>query len=99
MGNSTRTVLLAMMQGEKPRFESRIMNNPSGEDMLDDLDIKILSYRVLQGHFSRMQDGREAVGADPSKVSNLIKLVAETPGDVYIYKPESGTDTTQPLCQ
>eukprot|EP00971_Amphidinium_carterae_P046048 906019-Amphidinium_carterae.2 len=60
--NPTRNVLLAMMQGEKPRFEIRLINNPLGEDLLDDLDIKILAYRVLQGHFSRMQDGREVVG-------------------------------------
>eukprot|EP00971_Amphidinium_carterae_P142862 2830292-Amphidinium_carterae.3 len=73
MGNPTRNVLLAMMQGEKPRYEIRIINNPSGEDMMDDLDIKILAYRILQGHFS--------LGSDPEKVSTLVKLVAEAPGD------------------
>eukprot|EP00971_Amphidinium_carterae_P109154 2161479-Amphidinium_carterae.3 len=80
-GHSARNVLLAMMQGEKPRYESRIINNPSGTDQMEDLDVKILKYRVLQGHFSRMQEGREAVGSDPGSVSTLIKLVADTPGD------------------
>eukprot|EP00971_Amphidinium_carterae_P280354 5565770-Amphidinium_carterae.1 len=50
--------------------------------MYDDLDIKILRYRMLQGHFSRMQNDREAVGTDPKAVSTLLKVTAEKPGDV-----------------
>eukprot|EP00971_Amphidinium_carterae_P106585 2111379-Amphidinium_carterae.1 len=70
-----------MMQGEKPRYEIRIINNPSGSDQYDDLDVKILKYRMLQGHFSRMQNDREAIGTDPKAVSTLLKIAAETPGD------------------
>eukprot|EP00971_Amphidinium_carterae_P225104 4465317-Amphidinium_carterae.2 len=80
-GHSMRNVLLAMMQGEKPRYEIRIINNPSGSDHNDDLDIKILKYRMLQGHFSRMQDNKEATGTDPKAVSTLLKVEAELPGD------------------
>eukprot|EP00971_Amphidinium_carterae_P124931 2474965-Amphidinium_carterae.1 len=78
-GHSMRNVLLAMMQGEKPRYEIRIINNLSGGDIYDDLDIKILKYRMLQGHFSRMRDGREAEGTDPKLVSTLYKVVFEEP--------------------
>eukprot|EP00971_Amphidinium_carterae_P181291 3596510-Amphidinium_carterae.1 len=42
-----RNVLLAMMQGEKPRYEIRIIYNPSGSDQYDDLDVKLLKYKML----------------------------------------------------
>eukprot|EP00971_Amphidinium_carterae_P326288 6456976-Amphidinium_carterae.1 len=68
-GHSMRNVLLAMMQGEKPRYEIRIINNPSGVDQHDDLDVKILKYRMLQGHFSRIQANGEAIGTVPKAIS------------------------------
>eukprot|EP00971_Amphidinium_carterae_P299942 5958751-Amphidinium_carterae.1 len=80
-GHSSRNVLLAMMQGEKPRYEIRIINNPTGENQNDDLDIKILRYRMLQGHFSRLQSEGEAIGTIPKAISTLIKISAEEPGD------------------
>eukprot|EP00971_Amphidinium_carterae_P352618 6492677-Amphidinium_carterae.1 len=73
-----------MMQGEKPRYEIRIINNPTGENQYDDLDIKILKYRMLQGHFSRKQNEGEAVGTIPGAISTLIKISAEEPGDTEV---------------
>eukprot|EP00971_Amphidinium_carterae_P176542 3500173-Amphidinium_carterae.1 len=83
-GHSSRNILLAMMQGEKPRYEIRIINNPTGVDQYDDLDIKILKYRMLQGHFSRMQAEGEAIGTIPKAISTLIKISAGEPGDKVV---------------
>eukprot|EP00971_Amphidinium_carterae_P009030 178359-Amphidinium_carterae.1 len=51
---SERTMLLAMMQGEKPRYEIKFTNNGEAGDSDRELDIKIIAYRMLQGHFSRI---------------------------------------------
>eukprot|EP00971_Amphidinium_carterae_P086548 1712632-Amphidinium_carterae.1 len=74
-------ILLAMMQGEKPRYEIRFTNNWSSDGGLNDPDITILEYRMLQGHFSRITVHGEAQGTDPDKISTVVRLVAKTPGD------------------
>eukprot|EP00971_Amphidinium_carterae_P195738 3884305-Amphidinium_carterae.3 len=41
-------------QGDKPRYEVRFTNNYQSHVGLKDLDITIIAYRMLQGHFSRI---------------------------------------------
>eukprot|EP00971_Amphidinium_carterae_P286276 5684211-Amphidinium_carterae.1 len=96
-GHSSRNLLLAMIQGEKPRYEIRIINNPTGESQYDDLDIKILKYRMLQGHFSRMQRDGEAIGTLPKAISRLIRITAEEPGDTVVKMRYGYHATSLPL--
>eukprot|EP00971_Amphidinium_carterae_P243129 4828151-Amphidinium_carterae.1 len=67
------------MQGKKPRYEIRITNNYQTDGGLRDLDITIISYRMLQGRFSRIGWDGQAEGSDPDKISTVMKLVAEMP--------------------
>eukprot|EP00971_Amphidinium_carterae_P142127 2815088-Amphidinium_carterae.1 len=67
------------MQGKKPRYEIRITNNYQTDRGLRDLDITIISYRMLQGHFSRIGWDGQAEGSDPDEISTVMKLVAEMP--------------------
>eukprot|EP00971_Amphidinium_carterae_P124204 2460520-Amphidinium_carterae.2 len=72
-----------MMQGNKPRFEIKIANNPANENPMDDMDVRLLAYKTLQGHFSKvLRPGECATRSNPDKISTVIKIKPEVPGTV-----------------